>query len=207
MERPDLNDLARRPQKYWTADGLPELVMGALWILWGTAWLVGEALPRGSANVYWMVVPVLLAASAAVAVRVIKSLKARVTFPRTGYVEWKEPSVAARLATAVVAMVAAAILTGVVLTTDSGSGRNTPVILGVLLSLAFLVASVRQRAPHLLALAGVALALGLGVGTIAEGWTAANWVFVGIGAASSLAGALRLASFISRHPRATVEGA
>lgn len=207
MDRPDLDEIARRPQKYWTADGLPEVVMGALWMVWGIAWLVGENLPRDQARVYWMIVPLLLVVGGVAAIRVIKSLKARITFPRTGYVEWKEPTRAAQLATAAVAMIAAAILAGVVLKGDAGQGRNAPVVLGVMLSLAFLVASLRQRAPHLLALAGVALALGLAVGTIGQGWTAANWVFVGLGAATSLAGALRLASFISRHPRASVEGA
>lgn len=207
MDRPDLDEIARRPQKYWTADGLPELVMGGLWITWGAAWLVGEAVPRGPGNAYWMIVPALLAVSAVAAVRIIKILKARVTFPRTGYVAWREPTIGERLAVAAVAMLAAAILAGVVLRNDASAGRSAPVVLGVILSLGFLVASLRQRAPHLLALAGVALALGLAVGTIAEGWTAANWVFIGLGAATSLAGALRLARFVGKHPRASVEGA
>ena len=206
MERLDLDEIARRPQKYWTADGLPELVMGVLWMLWGTAWLAGDAIPREWANLYWMFVPAVLAFSGFVAVRVIKSLKARVTFPRTGYVEWKEPTRTTQLATGVVAMVVAALLAAVVLRGDAGQGRYTPVVLGVILSLAFLVASVRQRAPHLLALAGVALALGVAVATVADGWAAANWLFVGIGAATAMAGGLRLASFVSRHPRASGEG-
>jgi hypothetical protein len=207
MDRPDLNDIARRPQQYWNVDGLPELVMGVLWMLWGVAWLVGEALPRSAANYYWMITPVLLAGSGVVAIRVIRSLKARVTFPRTGYVEWKEPTTMARLGTAAIAIVVAAVLAAVVLRGGAGEGRNAPVVLGVILSLGFLVASVRQHAPHLLALAGVALALGLAVGTIAEGWTAANWIFVGIGAATAALGALRLSRFISQNPRTSVEGA
>jgi hypothetical protein len=207
MERPDLDEIARRPQKYWSADGLPELVMGGLWMAWGSAWLLGERLPREWANVYWTFVPALLALSGVLAIRVIKRLKAQFTFPRTGYVEWREPTRAARLGAAAVAMVAAAILAAVIVGRDAGAGRYAPVVLGVILSLAFLTASVRQHAPHLLALAGVAVALGLAVGAVAEGWTAVNWLFIGLGAATSLAGGLRLANFISTHPPATVERA
>jgi hypothetical protein len=41
MQQPDLNDIARRPARYWNIDGLPELMLGLLWIAWGGAWLFG----------------------------------------------------------------------------------------------------------------------------------------------------------------------
>jgi hypothetical protein len=206
MERPDLNEIARRPEKYWSADGLPELVMGGLWMVWGSAWIVGERLPRDWASVYWMFVPVLLAGSGVAAVYVIKRLKARLTFPRTGYVEWKEPSGRMRLSAAVLAMVIAAILAAVVFRDDVGLARRAPLVLGGVLALAFLGAAARQRAPHLLALAAVAIALGLAVGAVAEGWTAVHWLFIGLGTATSIVGGLRLASFMGKHPPATMEG-
>jgi hypothetical protein len=207
MERPDLNEIARRPEKYWSADGIPELVMGGLWMVWGSAWLVGERLPRDGANVYWMFVPVLLAGSGVAAVYVIKRLKARLTFPRTGYVEWKEPSGRMRLAAAVLAIVIAAVLAAVVLRGDAGLAGRAPLVLGGVLALGFLGAAARQRAPHLLALAAVAIALGLILDGVAEGWTAVHWLFIGLGAATSLAGWLRLARFRATHPPAAVEGA
>jgi hypothetical protein len=206
MERPDLNEIARRPEKYWSADGLPEIVMGSLWMVWGSAWVIGERLPRDWANIYWMAAPLLLVISSLVAVWVIKRLKARLTFPRTGYVEWKAQSARVRLATAVLAMVTAAVLAAVVFGGDAGMGRHAPVVLGAILALAFLAAGVRQRAPHLLVLAAVAIALGLAVGVVAEGWTAVHWLFIGLGAATSIAGGLRLASFMGKHPPATMEG-
>jgi hypothetical protein len=75
-------------------------------------------------------------------------------------------------------------------------------VLGVILSLAFVVASLRQRAPHYLALAGVALATGLAFGAVEGGWTSANWVFVIVGLASAVIGGTRLALFLRKHPRA-----
>ena len=51
--------------------------------------------------------------------------------------------------------------------------------ISVLLSLGFLVASVRQRAPHLLALAGVAVILGLAFSALGTGWNATNCIVFG----------------------------
>jgi hypothetical protein len=203
MERPDLNEIARRPEKYWSADGLPELVMGGLWMVWGSAWLVGERLP----SAYRMFVPLLLVISGLMAVWVIKRLKARLTFPRTGYVEWKEPSGRMRLAGAVLAMVVGAVLAAVVFRGDAGLAGRAPLVLGGVLALAFLGAAARQRAPHLLALAAVAIALGLILDSVVGGWSAANGLFIGLGAATSLAGWLRLARFRATHPPVSVEGA
>jgi hypothetical protein len=203
MERPDLNEIARRPEKYWSADGLPELVMGGLWMVWGSAWLVGERLP----SAYRMFVPLLLVISGLMAVWVIKRLKARLTFPRTGYVEWKEPSGRMRLAGAVLAMVVGAVLAAVVFRGDAGLAGRASLVLGGVLALAFLGAAARQRAPHLLALAAVAIALGLILDSVVGGWSAANGLFIALGAATSLAGWLRLARFRATHPPVSVEGA
>ena len=208
MDRPDFDEIARRPLDYWRVDGLPDLVMGVLWMVWGTAWLVGDALPHDWRwNVYWMATPVLLAGTGVIAIRVIKALKARLTFPRTGYVEWKEPSRGTRLTHAVVAVVVAAGVVALLSMRGGSGGRFAAPILGVILALSFLVVSIRQRAPHYLALAGVAVALGIAIATVGDGWMSANWLFLGVGAATALAGWVRLATFLNRHPRVSPEGA
>lgn len=198
----DLRDAEHRAQRYWTIDGLPELLMGALWIVWGAAFLAGEALPRGPAwNVYWMFTPAVLAFSGVAAVWAIKQLKARITFPRTGYVEWKEPSRPQRLLTAAVAILTAMLLV-VIISTGRARGVESAAApaLGVILSLGFLVASVRQRAPYLLALAAVALTLAVVFGTVARGWYSVNWMFIALGAAAVVVGTIRLRIFLRKHP-------
>jgi hypothetical protein len=203
----DLHELERRPVKYWNEDGLPELVMGLLWILWGSSWIVGNALPRGPVwNVYWMFTPALLALGGVAAVWLTKRLKARITFPRTGYVRWKEPTRAQRLLTAAVAMGAAAALVMLIAKTRAeGLEHVAAPGLGVILSLGFVVASLTQRAPHLLALGGVALALGLAFGALGAGWEAMNWMLVVLGVVATVFGAARLRLFLARHPLETHE--
>jgi hypothetical protein len=97
-------------------------------------------------------------------------------------------------------MVVAAIL-ATLAASDGVAARNVPSVLGVILSVAFLITSVTQRAPHFLALAAVALALGTVFGSTVGGWSTANWLLVAIGAATTAVGAIRLALFLLRHPR------
>ena len=202
MANVDLAEVSRRPQRYWNVDGLPELVMGLLWVVWGAAWLIGEWVPReGAGRLYWLFAPALLVLGGFGAIGVIKRLKARLTFPRTGFVEWREPSGRERTTAAAVALIIAMVLVLIVGRGGTSADHAAPV-LGVILSLAFVVASLRQRAPHYLALAGVALATGLAFGAIEGGWTSANWLFVIVGLATAALGAIRLALFLRKHPRA-----
>jgi hypothetical protein len=197
-----LHDAERRAARYWNVDGLPELVMGTLWMVWGGSFLLGQTLPRGPGwNLFWMLTPALLAFSGFAAVWAIKGLKARITFPRAGYVEWNEPTTAQRLTAAAVAMVSASLL--VVLITRGRAAGVEQVIapgLGVFFSLAFVLASITQRAPHLLALAGVALVLGLAFRASPAGWDAMNWMLVYLGAATVVLGSVRLWMFVRTHP-------
>jgi hypothetical protein len=201
----DLGEIERRPMKYWNVDGLAEMMMGLLWILWGGSWLLGQSLPRGAAwSAYWMFTPALLALTGAASIWATKALKTRITFPRWGYVEWKEPTRGQRLLAAAVAMVGAALLAALLMRARAnGIERVVPLAMGVLLSLAFVVASLTQRAPHLLPLAGVALMLGLAFSALNAGWQATNWMLIGLGTAMCISGTVRLRSFLKRNPLET----
>jgi hypothetical protein len=104
-------------------------------------------------------------------------------------------------------MVVAAALVAVVSGEPGPLERRAPIVLGVILALAFAVASLRQRAPHYLALAGVAVALGVAFTAVSGGWPAVNWMFVALGAASAAMGGVRLLLFVRAHPRTSMESA
>src|SRR5512146_2044148 len=95
----DIEERIHRPTRYWFVDGIPEAVIGGFWLLCSLGILGAELVlhHRGfgylaAAFVYGTVAigllfPFLLP-------RIIRRWKERVTYPRTGYVEPRRPSVA-----------------------------------------------------------------------------------------------------------------
>ena len=81
-----LGDIEQRQPKYWGMDGLPQLVTGVGWLLWGSLYLIGIwLLERRSYRVYWAIVTgVVLLWGIAVQLALGK-LKERVTYPRAGF--------------------------------------------------------------------------------------------------------------------------
>lgn len=208
MTHTDLDDLARRPARYWTIDGLPELMLGVLWIVWGAAFLAGQALPHDWRwTAYWLTVAPVLALSGIAGNWLTRRLKARVTFPRAGYVEWKAPE-RRSLAWVGAAIVLAALALAVAVLAAGGAGieHRAPAVMGVILSLSFIAVAVRRRTPYHLALAGAAVVLTVAVATISSGWDAMNWLFISLGAVCALVGAVRLARFMRTHPLPVPEG-
>ena len=199
-ETTDLKRLARRPMEYWNVDGLPELMMGALWITWGSAWLVGQGLPRGRAwNVYWSLVPFLLVASGLASTWATKKLKERITFPRAGYVQWRAPSRRRALLAALVGMLATVTLVLVQRRAGDLETIAGPAA-GCVLGTGLVLAAWTQRMTHLLGLAAAALVLGFALGAWRQGWDAVCWLLVALGAATMIVGALRLRMFVRRNP-------
>ena len=198
----ELRDLEDRPKRYWHVDGIPELIMGLVWILWGGAVLLGNALPKSSgARAYWLIVLSILVFSGFFANWATRRLKERLTYPRTGYIEYRDSGPRVRLLMRLIAMLSAAAIAGLIVTgRAAGMEHSGALVLGVILSLAFVGASVRQKAPHLLALAGIALALGVAFTALKLGWAAMNWLFVWLGIAASVMGAWRLRRYLRQHP-------
>ena len=195
-----LTQLARRPQQSWNVDGLPELVLGVVWIVWGAAWLAGRALPPGpSQDVYRSLTPFLLVASGLASAWALKKAKERVTLPRAGYVAWPPTVRWHAPAAAILGMIAVAAL---VIVNGRVGGLETlaaPAV-GCILGVGLVVAAWSQRTAHLLVLGAGALVLGFSVGAWRSGWDAASWLLVVVGTGTALAGTWRLRSFLRRNP-------
>lgn len=200
---PDLKEIERKPQQYWNVDGLPDLITGVLWIVWGVAFLLPELLPPGGwLNYYWLAVMLVLIVGGVASNWGIKKLKQRLTFPRTGYVEWPEPAPASKV---ISSLLAAAVAAGVVALAIRGNAQPMKDLvapgLALLAALAFLIAALRLRLPHyfwmvaaslLLALIVARAHLGLGMGIIC--------LFLCLGALSLLIGIVRLWSYRRNNP-------
>lgn len=204
MEYTDLAEVEGRPLRYWYLDGIPDLVLGAVWILWGVAFLIPNYLPKGSwLGIYWSIVPAILVASGVAANWLTKKLKTKYTFPRAGYVEFNEPSRSQLLTGILLACLIAAALAGVIALarTHDIADLSAPG-LGALMAGAFLVVSKRRRLRHWVWLSAAALVLGLALYPLKLGWMGMQWVLVVIGTASVVVGALRLRAFLKTVPPA-----
>jgi hypothetical protein len=202
MEYPDLKEIERRPKQYWNADGLPDLLFGFVWILWGIGFLLPELLPAGSWQPYYSWVSLtLMVVSGYVANWAIKKLKQRLTFPRTGYVEWRKPSVGARVA---VMILAAAVAIGTALLASHGKGWGiadyAPPALALFFALGYLLAAIWHKLPHLLFSSALSLVL---AGVIARTHMDLGHVWIlfllSQGFLSCLVGFIRLRIFMHRN--------
>ena len=200
----NVHEAEKRAQRYWNVDGLPELMMGLVWIVWGAAWLLGQGLPRGSvSNIYWTLTPLLLVVTGLAAVWATKKLKSRITFPRTGYVEWKPPSRPRQLGGAGSAALIACVV--VVLLTKSrteGWEHLAAPLVGAVIAVGLAIAAVVQRAPYLMIIAGASVVFGFALGSTVQGWDSLNWMLVALGATTSIVGGVRLWRFVRTHPTA-----
>lgn len=188
--------------RYWDQDGLPELMLGLLLTITGSAFLAGYALPRESsiAQVYAFVAPIVWGGSSLAMSWGLRKLKERITFPRGGYVALRRPTPAYRVSALVVVL----LVGGWMFLLRDGLTRGQSVVapgVAAFFVVALLVGGLRYRLPHMLGLAAFSLLLGAGAYRINAGSQGALSVMVFLGVAMVLTGALRLRNFLKAFPR------
>ena len=201
---PNLADVERRPQRYWNADGLPELTMGVLWVTWGGALGLPELLPPGDwLRWYWMFIPLVLVGGGLAATWATKRLKERYTFPRGGYVAWPEPGPLARLAVVGIAMaVAAGVAALASLSRTEGLRFLAAPTCAMVLAAGFLVPVVRWRLTHYLILSAASLGLCFAILRLRLGLEHGMiLLFLAMGVISAVLGLVRLQTYLRSHPR------
>ena len=89
--RSNLSDVQQRVNRYWYTDGLGELIGGSMFILLGVYFALQDFLGPDSAlsGILQISLVLLLNGGVYVRRRLINALKTRLTYPRTGYVEYK----------------------------------------------------------------------------------------------------------------------
>ena len=137
MQLHQIEGVEGRVRAYWYADGWAEIAGGAVLILLGIffagqGWLPKPSLARA------LLAPVLLIVLAGgggiITPRIVSAMKARFTYPRTGYISYRVDKTKPRqrsLAAGIVGAVFAAVLVGVAVIV--GSTDWVPGITGVLM--------------------------------------------------------------------------
>ena len=108
-----IDDYVKRPMRYENIDGLNELFIGIMWIIFPLLEYFNKTAASGSIWHLRTTFLVCLAAIVLVALYGHKALKKRLTYPRTGYVKYRQTGTkaVARLVMAFTAAVAIAIVT------------------------------------------------------------------------------------------------
>jgi hypothetical protein len=87
----NLSDVEQRVNRYWYTDGLAEMIGGGMFIVLGIYFALQDLLGQNS---MWSAalqasLALLLIGGAFVSRRLVNAMKTRLTYPRTGYVEYR----------------------------------------------------------------------------------------------------------------------
>ncbi len=204
MEYPDLSEVEGRSRRYWTEDGIPEIVMGAIWMIWGASFLLQDAIPRDSrfADVGGWLLLIAMVATAFAGNWVIKVLKNKYTFPRGGYVKFSPPPRSQRILTMIAAALTAVVLS--VLSVFAFQGRFDANILspafGAVMALGFLLGSRQPGMRHFVWFSLISLVLGAVLYPLKLGWMALPWIFIVMDVPSIVSGVCRFRTYVRNVP-------
>lgn len=84
-------EISRRTRRYWMVDGLAEIMMGCVMLLLSAAQLLALSVPAAIGGFARFLFPMVVLAIIPFQRRIINAVKTRITYPRTGYVEYPEP--------------------------------------------------------------------------------------------------------------------
>ena len=87
----NLSDVEQRVKRYWYTDGIGELIGGGMFILLGIYFALQEFLGKNSMMSGLLQASLILVMIGGMAIsrRLVTALKTRLTYPRTGYVEYQ----------------------------------------------------------------------------------------------------------------------
>jgi hypothetical protein len=201
-----LSDIEGRVKLYWYTDGLAELLTGGLFILLGVYFGVQGYLGENSSmSVFLQVGLVLLMMTGAISVSwLVNTLKTRLTYPRTGFVEYRadEPDARQRrytvMAVSIILLIASMNLFKYIPGFDS-----MVLVIGTLAGVVFLMlrgkSSDGKRFP-VLGLFSILLGIGLSLSRLSEVYRLG--LFFGLfGIASLVSGGLVLGGYLNQNPK------
>lgn len=201
----NLIDVEQRVKRYWFKDGLGELVGGGMILLIGLYFAGQEWLPEGSlGRTLLQSSLVLLVIGGALAARwLVNTLKTRLTYPRTGYVEYEpgpKNTPSRRVFTAGIAISVSALL--VIFGRSFGSFNWLPGFTGLLFGVVFILLRARSNGVgrfYVLGTFCVILGMALSFSGLSMGYSLG--LFYGLtGIVSMVSGGVTLLRYLRENP-------
>jgi hypothetical protein len=205
MNKDDMKQVEQRVKRYWYTDGIAELASGGMFFLLGLYFGVLGYFEEGSlVSVILQVSMVLLMVGGAFGVRwLVNSLKSRLTYPRTGFVEYRVNEKDAKVRRYVVIAVAMLVaIASLVLVDYIRSLESMVLVTGVLVGIIFI--TLRGKSSGLrrfYVLGGLAIVLGISLAYsgLPQVYTLA--LFYGLlGVAILISGGLVLQRYLAENP-------
>jgi hypothetical protein len=205
MEKNEIKEVEQRVKRYWYTDGIAELASGGMFVLLGLYFGVQGYLGENSlASIILQVSLALLMIGGAFGVRwVVNTLKTRLTYPRTGYVEYRVNEKEAKVRRYWVAGVAMVIAIASIVLIDYIRGLDSmALVTGLLVGLVFI--ALRGKTSGLkrfYVLGGFAIVLGAGLSFSGLIQAYNLGLFYGLlGFAIMISGGLVLRRYLSENP-------
>jgi MFS family permease len=207
----DIEKIEKRTIQSFYEDGLPEISLGLIFLLLGGYFFAQAAIPEGStlSSALSVLFFLVIVSAGFLVSRILRFLKRRITYPRTGYVAFKkkEPSSKRRAATMIVGGIigaAIAALYGI-----SPSFKTLfPAVNGLLLAVAVLLFAGKVGLVRFYILSAASAVIGLAVTAAGIGDIKGISLYYGFfGAALILSGLVALVAYLRKSPRADRENA
>lgn len=194
----DLDQTLQRTKQYWYTDGLNEIAIGAIFLLLSLYFLLEVFLPPKSllATLLTASFVLIIAGGGLLAGRVVNEIKTRLTYPRTGYVAYRQARGSQRLFLALIAMLMASLITMLIASTPA-SRAWIPALTGFIIGAMWLFAGYKIGITRFYLLAAVSSLLGAGISLVGLGEILGAAVFYGLmSLAMIISGGLTLGSYL-----------
>jgi MFS family permease len=202
----NFSEVERRVQRYWYTDGIGELIGGGMFILLGIYFAAQTYLGENSAVSGWLQAGLILFLLGGMAIGrwLIKQLKSRLTYPRTGYVEYRVDEHSRNKRRIFVALVAGLVAAfSIVFASRMVSFLNMTVALTGLLVGAILIFLQGRRSGlerfYLLGGISVVLGIALSLGGLPDGY-ALGLFYSLMGVAFAISGGIVLRRYLRENP-------
>ena len=132
-----IEQISKKTWSYWYVDGLVEIGAGAIIFLIGLCYLLPAFLPPSPARAFLtaLIIPIIVFAGGWISRRLIRFIKERLTFPRTGYIRYRQPPRSRRWLRMGITILIAVFLSVLVTLLLRAVSRNLiPAITGALLA-------------------------------------------------------------------------
>jgi hypothetical protein len=208
MEDNEMKQMEQRVKRYWYTDGIAELTSGGLFVLLGVYFGAQGFFGEGStASIILQISLILVMVGGIFGVRwLVNDLKTRLTYPRTGYVEYRVNEKNVKVRRYLVAGVAMTIAIASVVLVDYIRGLDTmALITGLLVGVIFIALRGKSSGLKRFYLLGV-LAMVLGVTLSFSGLSQAynlGLLYGLLGIAVMFSGGLVLRRYLSENPLPT----